>query len=350
MRKTKETTGFTLIELLVVVAIIALLISILLPALANARESAKRGVCLNNMRQISSSVQGYSDEDRAEQLIPIQQMMMQRSSSLFNGTIWGYRLAHWMIWGGKTCTKRFLVSCSDPRPACGPYVGGPGLEVYAEKTRPLNRYMFGITGLEEDPKQYEGFHCPSDTGYPDSPLIDDSPRANANRPCFDTLGNSYRGSLYCYIADYGAFGIGPWGHRASTLPNPSRLILIGEPTFFNMIGMDNGASAPDPVVVQGWHKKPMMDNLVFADGSARATTAVGHEDITDPAAIAKIGPNTNLTSRGPSWTFDCYPTGGATIWGLAGRFARPNFSGCGGVKTAWPYSNAQDNLRKRAGE
>jgi prepilin-type N-terminal cleavage/methylation domain-containing protein len=56
--------GFTLVELLTVIAIVALLVSVLLPALGRARESAARTVCMSNLRQIGQGLYAYAADHR----------------------------------------------------------------------------------------------------------------------------------------------------------------------------------------------------------------------------------------------------------------------------------------------
>jgi len=67
-------SGFTLIELLVVIAIIALLIAILLPSLARARELAKRTKCAGHMKSIGTASEIYSNDNKGSWMIPAHKM------------------------------------------------------------------------------------------------------------------------------------------------------------------------------------------------------------------------------------------------------------------------------------
>ena len=99
----KNHKGFTLIELLVVISIIALLVSILMPALSKAREQAKVTVCLFNLRNLGTAWCMYADDNDGNMVwgvdwgnpgwvgpAPIDPTIEEQLDSIRNGALFVY--------------------------------------------------------------------------------------------------------------------------------------------------------------------------------------------------------------------------------------------------------------------
>lgn len=344
--KTLLRRGFTLIELLVVVAIIALLISILLPALNKAREEGKKAKCLAHLKGIGQAAYSYANDDPSEQVVPISRNMVSKGVPY-----WLSRTADWFCYGGNNASRPFPTGGTkymlggDPNYFTNP--GGTHVPAYDANRRPLNMYM-GWSTTSGDNRSLEQFQCPGDKGYPDDLKVDDAPLKAAEIPCYEILGNSFRASLASFSSggagspSAGFFAFGPWGHRLGTLTENSRTILFGEPTFFNMIHSDTSSDDGLPSIPYvGWHRSILKDNLVFIDGSARYTSVPKPADSkkyqVTPEDQMKMGVfRRSLLTRGPSYKLDVYPTPGARIYGNWAAYSS---------SPLWPFKGFQDNLR-----
>ena len=232
--KTNHKRAFTLIELLVVITIIALLLSILIPALGKARSLTKRIVCKNNLRQIGLAMRLYlgGNDDFYPSCDPY--------DPLPNG-FW--------LWMGRGW--RSFVE---------PYLGG-NIDV-------KNPSVLFCPEDQAEPEKYES------TSYSYSMAFYHSP---------EQINNMDSPSYTC--------GNGPFvesvPQQSVNVAKPSEKIIIGEWNSNHLRVVEQGWYGYD-----GWWCWDGSRNYLFADGS------VDFIEATDIAPARDGYPNPNLTVDG----------------------------------------------------
>lgn len=321
MAVLRSKRAFTLIELLVVVAIIALLISILLPSLQQARAQGKKAVSMSNFRSIAQASHSYATDDDREMIIPMHQTHALDWTGVGMGNTWGWRTGQPYAYGGRTPIKSFPSESGLLHAMRAKDEGGTGY--WEAHTRPLNKYVYGDVD-QSDAKRLEMYHSPADVGYPDAPeWIRDAPRQCADIPVYDIVGNSYRintaGLLWTGgpSGDLAHFNVSAQAHQASAIVNPSRVVLYCEPLFYNFSRQDP-AWNPEISPIVGWHGKLLSDLATFCDGSARLTRVdeLAQFDLESLRAMnfsTAFGTSNwyYFLRRGKTWQTDCYPAAGA---------------------------------------
>lgn len=273
------TTAFTLIELLVVVAIIALLISILLPSLKRAKEQAKMVACLANLKALGASSFTYSEGDRQNMAIPVHRDEGVPQSDF----IGAYE------YGGKAGQGEPSAGNDPASSRWGTQRGrGPG-------QRPLNSviYKTGLRDYIDDPGANNAnwiadttldlnlFRCPSDRGYQGLHYI---PWRNSGMSSYDHYGTSYAANIFWIGVIGGQCTMrsnSPYLRPMARVPNPANTIYFEENAsrFGWMRDPD-----PCPIVsggvtgrTKGWHGKWWTTQIVYCDGHAGTIEVNGYK-------------------------------------------------------------------------
>ena len=211
-RPSSVRAGFTLVELLVVIGIIALLISILLPALNQAREQAKQVKCLSNLRQLSLAFIQYANANRGWLPASSRNVTRLQHDWVWYQTGLGYNNAPANL-------RRVGIESNIDESKIGPYVG---------KVQP--GATTGIRLFNE-----EALRCPSDD-------VTARVRGGINPYRYSYVMNYYMGSGYQLLIEPDPAIRAATAGKIAQIRNSSEKILLYEE---EAVTIDDGFGSPD---------------------------------------------------------------------------------------------------------